>query len=62
MRIRLYHNKIVDDGGIPKHFKDAEQGIDIPDSLMIQYENMRAQYIAIRDNLIAVYKEAGGVY
>jgi hypothetical protein len=61
MKVILSRNLIAPDNGTPIA-KASREGIDIPDLYVLQYENIRAQYIAIRDNLISVYKEAGGVY
>ena len=62
MKITLYHNLIVDDGGLPKVTIDSENGIALPDVLVIQYEHLREAYIAARNNIINAYKEAGGKY
>lgn len=61
MKVILSRNPIAPDNGI-SIARVLEEGIDIPDLTVLQYENIRAQYIAIRDNLISVYKEAGGEY
>jgi hypothetical protein len=61
MKVILSRNLIAPDNGTPI-VRVLEEGIDIPDMVVLQYENIRAQYIAIRDNLIGVYREAGGEY
>jgi hypothetical protein len=61
MKVILSRNLIAPDNGVPIA-KASKEGIDIPDMVVLQYENIRAQYIAIRDNLIEVYKKAGGEY
>jgi hypothetical protein len=61
MKVLLYHNLIIDDGGLPK-ITVASEGIALPDPLVIQYEKIREAYIATRDNLIDAYKKAGGKY
>jgi len=61
MKALLYHNLIIDDGGLPK-LTMASEGIALPDPLVIQYEQIRAAYVAARDNLIDAYKKAGGKY
>jgi hypothetical protein len=62
MKVMLYHNLIVDNGGLPKLIRDSEEGIALPDHLVIQYEQTRAAYVAARDNLIDAYRKAGGTY
>ena len=62
MKVILYHNRIVDDGGLPKIILDPEHGIAMPDVLVIQYQQLWTAYIAARDNLIEAYKQAGGKY
>jgi hypothetical protein len=61
MKVLLYRNLIVDDGGLPKITMDSK-GIALPDQLVLQYEQIRAAYVAARDNLIDAYKKAGGKY
>ena len=62
MKVLLYHNLIIDDGGLPKLIRDSQNGIALPDPLVIQYEQIRAAYVAARDNLIKAYRQAGGTY
>ncbi len=62
MKVILYHNQIVDDGGLPKIYVDSVNGIALPDPLVIQYEQLREAYKAARDNIIDAYKKAGGTY
>jgi hypothetical protein len=61
MKIILSRNLIAPDNGVPIA-KASKEGVDIPDMQVIQYEQIRAQYIAIRDGLVAAYNQAGGEY
>jgi hypothetical protein len=62
MKVLLYHNLIVDDGGLPKLIRDSEKGIALPDELVYNYEAIREAYANARDNLIKAYRQAGGTY
>jgi hypothetical protein len=61
MKVILSRNLIAPDNGTPIA-RVLEEGIDMNDITVIQYEQIRTQYIAIRDSLIKAYKKAGGVY
>jgi hypothetical protein len=62
MKILLSRIKVFDDGGIPIASVNSTNGIALPDNSVIQYEQIRAAYIATRDNLIDAYRKAGGTY
>lgn len=61
MKVRLERLTVIDDGGLPSAIL-SQDGIALPDATVIQYENIRSQYLAARCNLIEAYKKAGGVY
>lgn len=61
MKVKLTRPILIPDSGIPSFYKD-DTGVDLNDMALAQYEQMRAAYIAARDNLIAAYKQGGGEY
>jgi hypothetical protein len=61
MKVKLTSSILVPSPGIPSFCKD-DTGIDLNEIMLAQYEQIRTAYIAARDNLIAAYKQGGGVY
>lgn len=61
MKVKLTRYVINPGPGLPVFYKD-DTGVDLNDMMLAQYEQIRTAYIAARDNLIAAYKQGGGVY
>lgn len=61
MKVKITSPILVPSPGLPSFYKD-DTGVDLNDMMLAQYEQMRAAYIAARDNLIQAYKQGGGEY
>ena len=62
MKVRLVKTKIRPDNGVPSIIADSDTGIELPDELVLQYENAKAMFTWNRDQLIEAYKGAGGEF
>jgi len=62
LKVRLYRNKIAPSNDVPYIVIDGANGIDVPDGLAVQYEQLRSAFIQARDMILEAYKKAGGEY
>ena len=62
MKVKLYRNKIAPSNDVPYIVMDGANGIDVPDGLAIQYEQVRSAFIQTRDTILEAYTKAGGEY
>jgi len=62
LKVKLYRNKVAPSNDVPYIVVDGANGIDVPDALAVQYEQLRSAFIQARDMILEAYTKAGGEY